>query len=94
MSADTNPQIIPTAGDSVEQATAAAAAAAANPSGPSGAPAANMQTIASMDDLRTKNPELYRLVTEGIGTTICNRMKDHQDKIKELNRKMRQDNER
>lgn len=76
----------------VQQTPTAATTLAVSGGGGSGG--AGSQNISSMDDLKNKQPKLYKLMLEGIGTTIVNEMKDHQDKIKEMNRKARSDSER
>ncbi len=42
--------------------------------------------VASMAELQTKAPELYRAMMQGLATNICNDMKDHQDRLKEMQR--------
>lgn len=41
--------------------------------------------IASLADLKEKAPDLYKAMLEGVGMKIVNEMKDHQQRIKELN---------
>lgn len=62
----------------------------------SGAPAANAAnataglttstTIASLADLKKKAPAVYNQMMVGIGLEICNEMKAHQDRLKQLMR--------
>lgn len=95
MSADTNnPHVELAAADpTAPTAATAAAAAAAASAGPKGTPA-DMQKISSMDDLKRKSPELYKLIMQGIGTTIVNEMREHQEKIKQMMREAQRDAER
>jgi hypothetical protein len=39
-------------------------------------------TISSLEDLRSKSPELFKKMMEGIAQQICREMKDGQDRIK------------
>lgn len=52
-------------------------------------------TLKSIDDLKDSSPEgkkLYNNMLVGIATTIVNKMKDHQEHLKELWRKMSGEN--
>jgi hypothetical protein len=51
-------------------------------------PGSASTTISSVDQLKTKAPEVWNQMLVTMGTKICNEMKHHQDRIKELNRKM------
>lgn len=42
--------------------------------------------VANMGELKDKAPEVYKAMLEGIATNICNEMKHHQDKLKEMQR--------
>ncbi|MCB1118737.1 MAG: hypothetical protein KDK65_02115 [Chlamydiia bacterium] len=46
-------------------------------------------TINNMSDLKEKAPEVWKKTLEGIAQQICRQMQDHQDRIKELNRRYR-----
>lgn len=48
-------------------------------------------TISSMNDLRQKAPKIYNAMLQGLATNMVNEMKDHQARIKEMNRKARED---
>lgn len=76
---------------STEAASQAAAAAStsATKDSPSGTAPTMSTSINSMADLQKKAPEVYHQMLLSLGMTICNRMKDAQDRIKELNRKAR-----
>lgn len=47
--------------------------------------------IGSMSDLKDKAPELYKAMMQGLATNICNDMKDHQDRLKEMQRQATRD---
>ncbi len=38
--------------------------------------------ISSLEDLKSKSPELYQKMMEGIAQQICRQMKDGQDRVK------------
>jgi hypothetical protein len=44
-----------------------------------------------MEDLREKSPKLYDMTLQGIGMHIVSEMRQHQERIKELNQKARND---
>ncbi len=41
-------------------------------------------SIGSLADLKRKSPTLYNAMMQGIGMSICNRMKDNQDHLKQM----------
>ncbi len=41
-------------------------------------------SINSMEDLKNKAPEVYQKMLESIAMKICNEMKHHQERIKEI----------
>lgn len=73
----------PVAAPSSAHAATAGAIASANSGGE---PTTNTK-IGSMEDLKKKAPKLYQKMLEGIAMAICNDMKEHQDRVKELQRK-------
>lgn len=77
-------EIDSTAAVSDSQATSSATSTGA-PTGTAGEFNAST-TIGSMSELQTKAPELYKAMMQGIATNICNEMKDHQDRLKEMQR--------
>ncbi len=66
--------------------TAAGTTGAAGATGNAAAAAQlnNSSVITSMGDLKSKSPKIYKAILEGIGTNICNKMKQDQDKLKEI----------
>ena len=42
--------------------------------------------ISSLADLKSKAPEVWQKMLEGIGMKICNEMRHHDDRIKKLRR--------
>lgn len=42
--------------------------------------------INSIKELREKAPEVYQKMLEGIAMNICGKMKDHQDRLKQMMR--------
>lgn len=47
------------------------------------------ESVSSMADLKEKAPEVYRAMIQGIGMNICNEMRKHQRRLKEIMRKAR-----
>jgi hypothetical protein len=45
----------------------------------------SMSKVSSMSELQKKSPKVYDAVLQGIATTICNNMKDSQERIKKIN---------
>ena len=45
--------------------------------------------VSSMEDLKNKAPEVYQKMMEGIAMKICNEMRSSQERIKDMNRKAR-----
>lgn len=45
--------------------------------------------ISSLADLKNQEPEFYQKMMESIAMSICNQMKDHQDRLKEMMEKAR-----
>ena len=43
-------------------------------------------TVNSIKELREKAPEVYQKMLEGIAMNICGKMKDHQDRLKQMMR--------
>lgn len=82
------------------QGAESAAAAAPSTGAPASHPAApaapgynSMTTIGTMAELKEKAPEVYNAMLQGIGMSICNEMKDHQDRIKKIMRDAERDAE-
>lgn len=57
----------------------------------SGSTTSSTKIGSTLDSLRKAAPKVYNLMMEGIAMSICNKMKDAQDRIKEINRKAQQD---
>ena len=70
--------------------SSAEAAASTDTKSPSGT-ADSFTTVNNMSELKTKAPEVYKAMMQGLATNICNEMKASQDRIKEMNRKFRED---
>ncbi len=74
----------------ISSTTAAAAeeqtSVAANGGSPNGGNVSMDTSISSVGDLREKAPKVYDAMLIGIATTICNRSKRHQDRIKKIMR--------
>lgn len=68
-------------------ATTAAAAVSSNPTPQS----AGATKVSSLQDLKQKAPEVYDQMMVGIATMIIKEMKHHQDHLKEIGRKYRED---
>lgn len=51
-------------------------------------------TFSSMDELRTKYPELYNLMMQGQMISFIKKQERANDRLKELNRKAREDQSR
>ena len=43
-------------------------------------------TVNSIKELKEKAPEVYQKMMEGIAQNICGKMKDHQDRLKQMMR--------
>lgn len=85
-------EVNPTAAVSDSEATSSATSTGA----PTGAASGDFNastTIGSMSELQTKAPTLYKAMMEGIATNICNEMKNHQDRLKEMQRQAARDAE-
>lgn len=78
-------EVDPTSAVSDSQATEAAPGTG-SPKGTAGEFNAST-TIGSMSELQEKAPTLYKAMMEGIATNIINEMRDHQDRLKEMQRK-------
>lgn len=50
-------------------------------------------SFSSMSALKAANPELYKLMMQGISTTIINQMRDSQQRLKEIQDKSRRESE-
>jgi hypothetical protein len=91
----------PPAGASESSATTAAAAATADPgkAGAAGAktPSAgagsgevdSLTTVGSMEELKKKAPEVYRMMMQGIATNIVNEMHRRDERLKKMWRENR-----
>lgn len=49
--------------------------------------------ISSMADLKEKAPELYKAMMEGLAMNIVNEMRQHQEKLKEMQRQAQREAE-
>ena len=79
VSASTTPSTTSVTTDSVAQAGAAQA---------HGGETVNSSTkLRTLADLKSKAPELWQKMLEGIGMNICNEMRRHQEELKDLRRK-------
>lgn len=47
--------------------------------------------VSSLADLKKKAPEVYNAMLQGIGMSICNEMKHHQDRLKKMMQDARRD---
>lgn len=56
-----------------------------------GEPVTNLTTVNSLGDLRKKAPKVFGAMMMGIAQNICYDMKHHDDTLKEMMRKARQD---
>lgn len=76
----------PVAGAGAQQQTAA--------TGTTTQPGADASTIfvSSVDDLKTKAPEVYKAMLEGIMTQVIGQLQDHDNRMKELIRDGQRDN--
>jgi len=55
------------------------------PSGPKGTPAGGgMESIGSMEELRVKAPDVYKMTIQGIAMSIVHDMRHHQARLKQL----------
>lgn len=77
-------QTAATAPSSANPTTAAAVASSNSPAG-----LTTSTTINSLADLKKKAPEVYDKMMQGIAMTICNEMKAHQERLKQLMRQGR-----
>lgn len=84
-------EVEPTSAVSDSQETSSATSTGA-PTGTAGEFNASTQ-IGSMSELKDKAPELYKAMMQGLATNICNDMKDHQDRLKEMQRQATRDAE-
>lgn len=60
-----------------------------NPTTASAAASTNVDgftSINSMEDLKKKSPELYRMMMEGIAMNICRKMQRNQEHLKQIMR--------
>lgn len=48
-------------------------------------------TISSMEDLKRKNPELYKMMMQGIATGMISEMRRRQERLKQMMREARRD---
>jgi len=85
MSANTNPVT-----STQETTSAPVDRAAGAPTGKTGEFNAST-TVGSLQELQSKAPTVYKAMMEGIAMNIVNEMKDHQDRIKEMNRQAARD---
>ncbi len=68
---------------------ASSEAAPSSVGAPGGGPNGNVDmnmTISNAEDLKKKAPEVWRALLEGIGMSICNRMKQRNDRLKKMMR--------
>lgn len=47
--------------------------------------------VSSVGDLKKKAPEVYNAMLQGIGMSICNEMKHHQERLKKMMQEARRD---
>lgn len=80
----------PVSSASSSTATEGATSTSTSPTGTAGEFNASTQ-IGSMSDLKDKAPELYKAMMQGLATNICNDMKDHQERLKEMQRQATRD---
>ncbi len=76
---DSSPEVT----DPTAAANAAAADEASGPN-PNGAEVSSMTRIGSLAELKEKSPKVYDAMMQGIATTICNRMKDHEERRQKI----------
>ncbi|QLH36656.1 MAG: hypothetical protein HWD61_11390 [Parachlamydiaceae bacterium] len=48
-----------------------------------------MDSVSTMGDLKEKAPEVYRAMLQGIAMNVCDEMRRHQRRLKEIMRKAR-----
>lgn len=63
---------------------------ATQPGAPNSSEVNSSTTITSLEELKSKAPEVWQKMLEGIGMNICNEMRRHEDRIKELRRQYEQ----
>lgn len=73
-----------------ESASETSTATAGSPTKPAGEATA-ATTISSLEDLKAKAPKVYDAMMMSIAQNITSDMNSHQQRIKEMNRKARQD---
>lgn len=73
-----------------EAAAETSTATAGSPTKPAGEATA-ATTISSLEDLKAKAPKVYDAMMMSIAQNITSDMNTHQQRIKEMNRKARQD---
>lgn len=71
----------PAAPSSAHVSTAEAVASANAPSG-----VTTHTKINSLQDLKKKAPQVYKMMMEGIAMNICNEMRSHQERLKKMMR--------
>lgn len=88
MSSNTNPVSAPSEPSATETTTTTSTTTTSKPATFNAA-----TSISSMADLKEKAPDVYNAMMQGIAMTICNEMKHHQDKLKEMQRQAERDAE-
>lgn len=48
-------------------------------------------TVSSLADLKKKAPKVYNAMLQGIGMNICSEMQHHQERLKKMMQKARED---
>lgn len=77
---------VPIAPDVASTTTTSTTGGATAPTGTATGQFSAATPVANMADLKEKAPEVYKAMMEGIAMNIVNEMKDHQTRLKELQR--------
>lgn len=88
MSEQTTPQTNPVSTSSTGSTQHPANAASTAPSGSTSFGDSN---ISSLGELKQKAPEVYDAMLKGIAEGICNKMNDHQERLKKIMREATRD---
>jgi hypothetical protein len=83
---DTNPQVEATSSN--QPAQSPPTAAAAKTAAPQGAPSG---TFGSVGALKAQDPKFWNEFMMGLAQTICSEMQKHQERLKEIMQKARDD---
>lgn len=73
--------------------TSTATSATGAPQGEAAAGFNASTPVSSIEDLKSKAPTVYKAMMEGIAMNIVNEIKDHQQRLKEMQRKAQRDAE-